>query len=267
MSLAHAVFLFSAALCAGLVNSVAGGGSFISFPALLMTGMAPIPANATNSLGLLPGTLASAAAYRNAFTPQARRLLPPLLVTGIIGGIIGARILLATPSSTFMHIVPWMLLSATFIFIFSGRVMARLNAWMVGRDQAPAGDAPAVNRAPRILMVAGLFLQLVLAIYVGYFGAGVGILMLALLAFLGMENIHSMNGVKNLVITVVNGVAVVTFIFARAIFWPQAMVMLVGAASGGYGGAYLAQKMDGKHVRYLIIVIGFVLSAYFFLKY
>jgi uncharacterized membrane protein YfcA len=116
-------------------------------------------------------------------------------------------------------------------------------------------------------MVVGLILQLVLAVYVGYFGAGIGILLLALLAFLGMEDIHAMNGVKSLVVSVANGVAVITFILARAIVWPQAMVMLVGAASGGYGGAYLAQKMNPQHVRYLVIAIGFAMSIYFFIRY
>lgn len=266
MSLGHAAFLFLAALIAGLVNSVAGGGSFISFPALLWSGIAPIAANATNSLALQPGTLAAAFAYRNAFTPEARRLLPTLLITGGIGGVLGARILLDTPSATFMHIVPWMLLGATLIFTFSGRMMARMNAWIRSRGQQHSADA-ADRRIPRLQMVVGLFLQLVLAVYVGYFGAGIGILMLALLAFLGMEDIHAMNGVKALVVTAANGVAVVMFIWARAIVWPQALVMLVGAALGGYTGAYLAQKMNPQNVRYLVIVIGFALSAYFFIKY
>jgi uncharacterized protein len=267
VSFGHAAFLFIAALVAGLVNSVAGGGSFISFPALLMSGIAPIPANATNSLALLPGTFASAVAYRNAFTPQARRLLPMLLITGVIGGVVGARILLATPSSTFMHIIPWMLLGATLIFIFSGPMMARMNAWISGSRHPSAGDAPSDHRAPRLQVAIGLVLQLVLAVYVGYFGAGIGILLLALLAFLGMEDIHAMNGVKALVVTAANGVAVVTFIWARAIVWPQALVMLVGATSGGYGGAYLAQRMDPQHIRYLVIVIGFAMSIYFFIRY
>lgn len=251
--------MFFAALLGGAVNSVAGGGSFISFPALIFAGMAPIPANATNTVALWPGTVASTFAYRNAFTSHARRLLPPLLVTCVVGGALGALILLRTPPATFLHLVPWLLLIATLLFVFSGR----MTAWIRNR----AGHAPGDDNLPRGLFFAGLFLQLVIAMYVGYFGAGTGILVLALLALLGMENIHSMNGMKTLLVSVANGVAIVTFIWARVIVWPQGLLMLVGAAAGGYGGAYLAQKMNPQHVRRLVITIGFGMAAYFFYRY
>jgi uncharacterized protein len=257
--ISHPFFLVFAALVAGAVNSVAGGGSFISFPALLFTGMAPIPANATNTVALWPGTLASTVAYRNTFTPHARRLLWPLLFTCIVGGILGALILLRTPPSTFMHLVPWLLLVATLLFVFSGP----MTAWIRGR----AGHAPGDEKIPRALLLAGLLIQLVIAMYVGYFGAGTGILMLALLALLGLENIHSMNGMKTLLVSVANGVAIVTFILARVIVWPQALLMIAGAAAGGYGGASLAQKMDPRHVRLFVIAIGFGMAAYFFYRY
>ena len=255
----HPIFLFFAALVAGTVNSVAGGGSFISFPALLFSGIPPIPANATNTVAVWPGTVASAVAYRNAFTPHARRLLPPLLVICIIGGVLGALILLRTPPATFMHLVPWLLLIATLLFVFSGR----MTAWVRTR----AGHVPGDSELPRGLFFTGLFLQLVIAMYVGYFGAGTGILVLALLAVLGMEDIHAMNGMKTLIVSVANGVAIVTFIWARVIVWPQGLLMLVGAAVGGYGGAYVAQKMNPQHVRWLVIAIGFGMSAYFFYRY
>jgi uncharacterized membrane protein YfcA len=116
-------------------------------------------------------------------------------------------------------------------------------------------------------MAVGLFLELVLAVYIGYFGAGVGILTLALLALLGMENIHAMNGVKTVLVCTVNGVAIVTFILARAIVWPPALLMVAGASVGGYAGAYYAQKMDPQHVRWLVIAVGFGMSLYFFLRY
>ncbi|HTR47509.1 MAG TPA: sulfite exporter TauE/SafE family protein [Verrucomicrobiae bacterium] len=253
------IFLFFAAFVGGTVNSVAGGGSFISFPALLFTGMGPIAANATNTVALWPGTVASTVAYRNAFTPHARRLLAPLLVTCVFGGVLGAVILLRTPPATFLHLVPWLLLVATLLFVFSGR----MTAWVRNR----AGHAPGDDNLPRGLFFTGLFLQLVIAMYVGYFGAGTGILVLSLLALLGMENIHSMNGMKTLLVSVANGVAIVTFIWARAIVWPQAILMIIGAAIGGYGGAYLAQKMDPKHVRRAVILIGFGMAAYFFHRY
>jgi len=254
----HPVFIFFAAFAAGVVNSVAGGGSFISFPALLFTGIAPIAANATNTAALWPGTMASTVAYRKEFTPEARRLLPPMIVTGIIGGVLGAIILLKTPQSTFLRLVPWLLLGATLLFAFSGP----LSAFVRKR----AGRGPSEKGSTRLLFVGGLFLELVISIYVGYFGAGVGILFLALLAVMGMENIHAMNGMKTLLVSVVNGVALVTFIWARIILWPQALLMLVGAVIGGYGGALVAQKMNPQTVRWAIIAIGFAMSIYFFVR-
>jgi uncharacterized protein len=252
----HPIFLCFAALLGGALNSVAGGGSFISFPALLFTGMAAIPANATNTVALWPGTLASTVAYRKTFTWEARRLLSPLLGVSIVGGVLGAVVLLRTPPATFMRLVPWLLLVATLLFLLSGR----LTRWIRTR----AGHAPGDQKIPRGLFLTGLSLQLLIAMYVGYFGAGTGILVLALLALLGMENIHAMNGTKTLLVSVANGVAIITFIWARVIVWPQALLMIVAAAGGGYGGAYLAQKMNPQHVRWLVIGIGFVMAAYFF---
>jgi uncharacterized protein len=252
---AHPVFLFCAALVAGLLNSVAGGGSFISFPALLFTGMAAIPANATNTLAVWPGTVASAVAYRNAFNAEARRLLPPLIVTGIAGGVIGARVLLVTPQTTFLRLIPWLMLMATLLFMAGPRI----TAWVRGRA--------AQGKTSTTLTVAGYFLALVISIYIGYFGAGVGILLLSLLALMGMDDIHAMNGVKTLLVSVVNGVAIVTFILAKVIIWPQALLMVVGSLIGGYGGAYYAQKMNPAHVRWLVVVVGFGMATYFFVKY
>jgi len=249
------LFLFFAALIAGLLNAVAGGGSFISFPALLFTGMAPIPANATNTAALFPGTIASTVAYRNAFTPEARRLLPLLLVTGVVGGVLGARILLITPQATFLHLIPWLLLAATLLFLAGPRI----SAWV--RRRAAQG------KTSRPLTIAGFFLELLISIYIGYFGAGVGILVLSLLALLGMEDIHAMNGVKTLLVSVVNGVAMITFIFAKIIVWPQAIIMIVGSLIGGYAGAHYAQKMSPRHVRWIVIAVGFGMSAYFFVRY
>lgn len=290
MHINHPVFLFLAAFLAGTLNAVAGGGSFISFPALLFSGIAPIPANATNTAAVWPGTVASTVAYRNAFSAEARRLLPPLMVTGVFGGLLGARILLLTPQTTFMRIVPWLLLGATLVFAFSGRLSARMHERLRHRAAARAaatGPASAASASaavntpasssnsssatkdhhPRSLFYIGLLLALGISIYIGYFGAGVGILVLALLAFLGMDDIHAMNAVKSLVVSLVNAVALVTFIIARVIVWPQAMLMLVGASLGGYGGAYFAQKMNPQHIRYVVIVTGFAMSAYFFIHH
>lgn len=260
MPFSHPVFLFFAALVAGALNSVAGGGSFISFPALLFTGMAPIAANATNTAAVWPGSVASAVAYRNRITPAARRLLPPLLITGVIGGVLGACILLRTPQATFLHIVPWLLLGATLLFVASGPITARVNA-LHARSRSRRDDKPS-----GLLMAIALLLELLVAMYVGYFGAGVGILILALLAFMGMEDIHTMNALKTVLVSVVNGVATVTFIWARVIIWPQALLMLVAAMLGGYGGAHFAQKIDPQRIRWLVIAIGFGMSLYFFIR-
>jgi uncharacterized protein len=247
------VFLFFAALAAGALNSVAGGGSFISFPSLLFARIAPISANATNTMALWPGTIASTVAYRDALKdPQARKLLPPLLVNGIFGGILGAYILLRTPQQLFMKLVPWLLLGATLLFMASGRI----TRWVRGQSGHAHGK--------RMLFAGGLALELLITVYIGYFGAGAGILTLGMLALLGIEDIHAMNGTKTLLVSVVNGVALILFVSAKVIVWPEAIVMLAGAAAGGYGGAYYAQKVNPRAIRAIVIAVGFGMAAYFF---
>jgi uncharacterized protein len=268
----QAFFLFFAAFLAGTINSVAGGGSFISFPALLFTGIPPIAANATNTVAVWPGTLASTVAYRNAFTPEARRLLLPLIGLGILGGILGAHVLLHTPQATFVRLIPFLLLGATLLFLFSGRI----TSWVrkhTGQHAAVAapGDSPAAQPArakiPPFLIALGLLFELGITMYIGYFGAGAGILFLSLLAILGLENIHAMNGMKTLLVSIVNGVAIVTFIIARVIVWPQAIVMIFGAATGGYAGAHFAQRVNPEYIRRFIIAVGFAMSIYFFIRH
>ncbi len=255
MSFVQAFFLFVAALLAGALNSVAGGGSFISFPALLFTGIAPIPANATNTAALWPGTVASTGAYRQELSREVGRMLPPLVVTGLIGGLLGARILLGTPQATFMQLVPWLLLGATLLFACS----AHISAWVRARSGRASG-----SRLLRI--VGGPILGLAIAIYIGYFGAGVGVLILALLGVLGFKNIHAMNGMRTLLVSVSNAAALVTFIWAKAIVWPPALLMVVGASLGGYGGAAYARNLNPEHVRRFVIIVGFAMSLYFFIR-
>lgn len=255
MSLGEAAFLFSAALIAGALNSVAGGGSFISFPALLFARIPPIPANATNTAAMWPGTIASTVAYWRDLDGGVRRLLPPLLITGLAGGLLGAFILLRTPQATFMRLVPWLLLGATLLFVVSGR----LTAWI----RSGAGH----KHVSRMIFLGGLLLELFIAVYIGYFGAGAGILVLALLAILGVENIHAMNGMKTLLVSAVNAIALVTFIVARVIVWPEAILMVVAAILGGYGGAYFARKVNPLYIRRLVIAVGFAMSAWFFLRH
>jgi len=202
-----------------------------------------------------PGTIASTVAYWRDINSDVRRLLPPLLITGLAGGLLGAFVLLRTPQATFMRLVPWLLLGATLLFVVSGRI----TSWVRNRSSH--------KHASHFILAAGLLLELLIATYIGYFGAGAGILVLALLALLGMENIHAMNGVKTLLVSVVNGVALVLFIAARVIVWPEAILMLVGAAIGGYGGAYFARKANPQYIRWLVIVVGFGMSAWFFLRH
>ena len=244
--------LFGAALLGGAVNSVAGGGGFIAFPALLFTGMPSINANATNTVALWPGTLASTGAYRKALSGDLLKRILPLIVITFLGSTFGSALLLKTRQSTFDKLVPWLLLSATVLFTLGGRVTAWIN-----RHHTEGG--PSMGRVIGITV-----LQLCVAIYIGYFGAGVGIVMLALLSMMGMENIHSMNGLKTLLATCGNAMAVIIFIFAHAVVWPQAILMVFGGGLGGYAGAWYAQKLDPKTVRYVVITIGYSMTTYFF---
>ena len=251
----HAVLLFFAAVVAGVINAVAGGGGFVAFPALVFAGIPPITANATNTVALWPGTVASSGAYRRELQHKTQWLaMAPLLIVSLFGAVVGAMLLLKTPPSLFMHIIPWLLLGATLLFTFGGRISAFIRTRMQKHERADA------------IHLAGItILQLITAVYIGYFGAGAGMIMLALFALMGMENIHNMNAFKTVLASTANGVAVITFILAGAVAWPQAVVMIVGAAIGGYGGAYYAQKLDPVVVRRIVIVIGFSMTAYFFL--
>lgn len=195
-------------------------------------------------------------------------MLPPLIGLGIVGGVLGANILLRTPQETFMRLIPWLLLLATFVFLFSGRITLWLRNRIQKHGESLGSPSPSQEkRTPVPLLIGGLVIEVFLATYIGYFGAGAGILVLALLALLGMENIHTMNGVKTLLVTIVNGVALATFIVGHRIVWPEAAVMVVGAALGGYGGAHVAQKMNPQYVRWAVIIVGFGMSAYFFVRY
>jgi len=250
LTLSQAIFLFFAGALGGAMNAVAGGGSFVAFPALLFTGVAPIPANATNTLSLWVGTAASGGAYRNRLN-LPRRILIPLLVMSLVGGLAGALLLIKTPAHTFLRIIPWLILGATLLFTFGRHLTGRISA---GISHEASNTAVAV---------ASIF-ELVVAIYGGYFGGGIGIMNLAMLAAMGMTDIHAMNALKILLVTVINGVATVTFIATGSIVWPQALVMIVGAACGGYSAALYAQKLPQSLIRAFIIALGFGMTIYFF---
>ncbi len=254
MTLPQAIVLLLAAVVGGTLNSVAGGGSFITFPMLLITGVLPINANATSTVALWPGSVASAGGYRRNLTVKPRVLLV-LGAVSLIGGILGALLLLHTSQALFLRLVPYLLLVATLLFAFGGRITAML----------PKRTGLEGQHTWRSLLPLAAE-QLVIATYGGYFGGGIGILMLAAFALMGMEHIHSMNALKNILASCINGVAVVTFILAGVIAWPQAVVMIVGAIFGGYGAAIVARRIDPRLVRWFVIAVGLLMTIYFFLR-
>ena len=252
MTLEFVIFLFVAGVLGGALNSVAGGGSFIVFPALLFTGVPPIPANATNTIALWTAAAASGGAYRKRLDVP-RRLMIPLLAASLVGGLVGAFLLLKTPAHTFMRVLPWLTLGATLLFAF-GKKLAR------GRTSILEHEA-----TTRALAGATLF-QLVVAIYGGYFGGGMGIVVLAMLSTLGMTDIHSMNALKSVMGFVVNGVAVVMFIVWRAVYWKHGLIMIAGGIVGGYVGAHYAQKVPQAWIRVFVVMVGAGMTVYFFWK-
>jgi uncharacterized membrane protein YfcA len=246
------IFLFFAGVLGGALNAVAGGGSFIAFPALMFAGIPPIAANATNTVALWVGVTASSGAYRKHFD-ISRRVMVPLAFTSVIGGIGGAFLLLRTPANTFLHVLPWLMLGATLLFLFGGR-LAR------GSKNGLAHDATVTAIA-----VAAIF-ELVVAVYGGYFGGGVGIMNLAMLAALGMTDIHAMNALKVVLGGIINAMAVVTFTLAKAVAWKPGVIMIAGAIVGGYFGAHYAQKLPQPWIRAFVIAVGTGMTVYFFWK-
>ena len=233
------------------MNAVAGGGSFVAFPALLFTGVAPIPANATNTLSLWVGTAFSGGAYRKHLN-LPRRILLPLLGMSLVGGLAGALLLIHTPARTFLRVIPWLMLGATLLFTFGRHLTGRMSA--------------GISREASNSAVAGASLfELLVAIYGGYFGGGIGMMNLAMFAALGMTDIHAMNALKVVMGAAINGVATATFIAAGSILWPQAMVMIAGAACGGYSAAHYAQKLPQRLIRAMVIALGAAMTLYFFL--
>ncbi len=254
MDLTRIALLVGVALIAGALNSIAGGGSFLSFPTLLFLGMPSVIANATNTVALWPGIFASTGAYRRALSGALLRRMMPLIVATVAGSLLGAQLLLHTRPATFDRLVPALLLAGTLLFSFRHRT----SAWVSRRHQ---------ERGPSAAQVTAIALaQALLGVYIGYFGAGVGILMLPLLSLMGVENIHSMSGLRTLLATCGNAVAVAVFILAHAVVWPTALLMMAGAISGGYAGAYFAQKLHPRTVGYVVIAIGWGMSLYFFWK-
>lgn len=254
MTLFDIALLSIAGFVAGSVNAVAGGGTFFSFPALLAVGVPPVIANASNAVALWPASLSSAWAYRKELRSQGRQVLV-LCFISLIGGVAGGLLLLAVKENTFTTLIPWLLLFATLLFAFS----KHFSAWLAG-----------INRTSRLAangksVIVGIG-YLIVAVYGGFFGAGMGILILAALSINGYEDVHEINAIKNLLSAVIYSVAVLTFVIADAVAWGHAWIVLVAATVGGYAGVLAARRIAAVWLRGGIIAVGLGLSAVYFFK-
>ncbi|MGG6265668.1 sulfite exporter TauE/SafE family protein [Leptolyngbya sp. AN03gr2] len=249
--LTHAFLLFGTAFIAGGLNSVAGGGSFITFPTLIFTGMNPVVANATNNTAIWVAALSSAGAYRKDLGIPRKQLLL-LCGVSLIGGMIGSIALLYTSSDVFKKLIPYLLLFATVIFVFGDSLKAWFQRGKTSSETLPLS---------RLMLI-----QFAIALYGGFFGAGIGILMLATLTFMGIKNIHSINAFKTFLGSCINGIAIVPFLFAGVISWQQVIVMSIGGSLGGYLCAHYARKLDPQLVRRFVIFVAVSMTAYFFVQ-
>ena len=270
MTFISGVLLFIAAMLGGTLNSVAGGGSFVTVPSLIFAGVLPVEANTTSTVALWPGSVASITAYRRELAKLNRVVVLTLGIISLVGGILGALLLLSTSQSTFLYLLPYLMLVATLLFAFSPRITKFLRARAAARQEGELYDRHKIEDKTSTFswrsLLAISVIQMVVAIYGGYFGGGIGIMILASLGIMGMENIHEMNGLKTVLQSAINGVAVITFILARAVIWLPAIVMIAGAITGGYGGAYLARKLDARIIRAFVILVGTSMTIYFFLR-
>ncbi len=252
MTLANLV-IFTAGIAAGAINAIAGGGTLISFPALLWIGRDAIVANATNTVAIWPGSLAGAYGFRRELA-TARRWLLLLIAPSLVGGALGAWLLLRTPTTTFERLVPFLILAATILLAAQEMVTTRLGLVAKSHENPGAGWLTFV-----------LIFQFIVGVYGGYFGAGMGILMLAALGLIGMTDMHQMNGVKNVLAVFINGIAAIYFALSNAVAWNDVLVMTVGTIIGGYFGARVARRFGRVFVRRAVVVIGIVMSVALFL--
>jgi len=279
-----------AAFAAGLINSIAGGGTLVSFPALLWTGRDPVLANATSTVALWPASLAGAYGFRREQKGGARLFLL-FAAPSLAGGILGAVLLLRTPSHTFARLVPFLILFATLLLAVQEPLSRRLRGARRegarvderrgagtderggagdrergGADASERGGAAHAGETSRAWWVGALVFQFFVGVYGGYFGAGIGILMLAALGLLGFTDIHRMNALKNLLALCINGVAALYFVASGAVIWADVLVMTLAAVAGGYSGARLAYRLGRRFVRLAVIAIGLAMSISLFFK-
>lgn len=239
------VLLIAAAFAAGVLNTIAGGGTFLTFPALVFVGVPPVMANATSSVAVFPGYLAGALGFRREIATMPRRSLLRLSAITLAGGLGGGLLLMVSSNAAFSAVVPALLLLATLAFLFGERI----RSWAASRAGGVTPEG-----------ALGLF---AVSLYGGYFNGGLGILLLALFALWGMTDLHRMNGLKNLLSFLLTAISVVVFIAAGLVSWPQALVMMAGSTAGGYLGAPLARRLPKAAIRALVALIGFGMTAVF----
>lgn len=240
------ILLIVSAFLAGAINSVAGGGTFLTFPALLATGISPIMANVTSSVAVFPGSFSSAYAYRNDFKTNTEIYMPAAIVASLLGGWLGSTVLMHTPQKTFSELIPWLILGATLLFAFGKKGGEKLrNHFKLGK-------------------IGTAILFLLIGFYGGYFGAGIGILTLAVMGLLGMSDINKMNGLKTILTGLMNLAAVTNFLFNTKVYWHGMVIMTVSCIIGGYVGAATARQVPQRVVKATVILIGVTLTVYFF---
>jgi uncharacterized membrane protein YfcA len=247
------VGLFLAGMTAGAINSIAGGGTLLSFPSLVAFGETEIVSNATNTAALWPGSLSGALGYRKD-TPVDRTLLLSLAFPSLVGGLLGAAILVVTAQEVFKRVVPFLILFATLMLASQDFVTKRFRASSDGEHITTLGR------------VWGILFQLFVATYGGYFGAGIGILMLGSFSLMGLRDIHKMNALKTPLAAIINVTAFLFFAYKGLVAWPLAFLMMAGAIIGGYGGARLAKHVNQRLVRVGIVIAGLIVSGWFFLN-
>ncbi len=243
----HWTILFAGAFVAGGMNSIAGGGTLISFPLLIWLGLNPKVANATNTVALWPGFFGGLFGFRRELADSSV-LLVRLGLISIVGGAVGAWLLILTPSLTFARMVPFLILFATILFMAQGTI----NRWL---QLQPMAAKPKAS-----WWLGALVFQFFSAIYGGYFGAGNSILILAALGLLGLHDIHRANGIKNFLGICINSVAIIGFALSHLVSWPEALLMAAGALLGGYFGASVAVRIGQVFVRRAVVIIGFVIT-------
>lgn len=246
------ILLFAAGVLGGAINSLAGGGSFVMFPALLFAGVPPVLANASNTFACLPGYVSGTIGYWSHIAPYRNKLLA-YAVIGLIGGYLGAETLMRTSDAQFSAIIPWLMAFAVTIYIFGQKI----NRWLRSRSQG-------ARHAARVGAAGLALLLLAISFYGGFFNAGLGIVLLAYLALAGFEDVHAMNGLKLFISALVSVTAVARFAATGSIAWVEGSVALLGAVAGGFAAAYFSHLVPPRVIRGFVIIYGIGLTGYFF---